>query len=70
MKESAWHLIARIFNYVLILAPCLISSVLFTERLEAAQPTSRAIDGSAGRKVNEHNSTDRSTATPSGAPRR
>ena len=44
MKESASHFIARIFDYVLILVPCLISSVLFTERLEAAQSTSRVIE--------------------------
>jgi beta-mannosidase len=57
MKESASHFIARIFDYVLILVPCLISSVLFTERLEAAQPTSRVIE--AGWEFRAISSTDR-----------
>jgi beta-mannosidase len=57
MKDSASHLIARIFNYALILVSCLISSVLFSVRLEAAQPTSRAIE--AGWEFRALSSTDR-----------
>src|ERR1700758_2169098 len=57
MKESASHFIARIFDYVLILVPCLISSALFTERLAAAQPTSRVIE--AGWEFRAISSTNR-----------
>ena len=57
MKESASHFIARIFDYVLILVACLISSVLFTERLEVAQSTSRVIE--AGWEFRAVSSTDR-----------
>src|SRR5215813_3481942 len=57
MKESTSHVMARIFKYVLILVPYLISLVLSTERPEAAQPTSRMIE--AGRELRAVGSADR-----------
>src|SRR6184192_4142728 len=57
MNESASHLIARIVNHVFILVLCFVSFVLFGERPEAAQPTSRMIE--AGWEFRAVSNTDR-----------